>query len=237
MTKDPQQSVDTLKQHISPAIIPCTPDYWWPIRHQEKLNELKQMKASPEIVLVGDSITHLWEEPMGTEINAKPIWNEYYGEYRTYNIGYCGDRTEHVIWRIQNGEVDGITPKVAVVLIGTNNSDDRQDPAEEIGLGISVIIDELQQRLPTTNILLLALFPRTDNVDYHRINTQTNTIVQAHYADSNAVSYLDINDHFYQDSEKQSTQGILPDGVHLTEEGYRIWAEAMKPTLLRLINA
>jgi beta-glucosidase len=220
---------------VTKAIEPCIPEYWWKARHQSKLEALKHMETDPDILMVGDSITHVWEENMGTEINAKPIWNEFFSDYPTYNIGYCSDCTENVLWRLQNGEIDGISPKVAVLLIGTNNTGIRQDPAEETAMGITAIIDELHLKMPKTAILLLALFPRTDNADYQRINTELNTLVHKQYANSDRVCYLDINDHFFDEKTKAFTQGFLPDGVHLTEDGYRIWAEAMKPTLMEIL--
>ncbi|MDB4077520.1 hypothetical protein N9537_06720, partial [Porticoccaceae bacterium] len=114
-------------------------EHWWEPRHQSKLDEIKCMDETPDILMVGDSITHVWEENMDSGIEAKPIWNDYFSDYRTYNIGYCSDRTENVLWRLQNGEVDGISPKVTVVLIGTNNTGIRQDPAEETVMGIQSI--------------------------------------------------------------------------------------------------
>ncbi|MDA9090887.1 GDSL-type esterase/lipase family protein [Porticoccaceae bacterium] len=223
---------------MSQTVVPCIPEIlepWWEPRHQSKLDELKQMQASPDILLVGDSITHVWEDSMGSEVDAKPIWNDFFSKYRTFNIGYCSDRTENVLWRLQNGEVDGISPKVAILLIGTNNTGIRQDPAEETAVGIASIINDLNLRLPTTKVLLLAIFPRTDNADYHHINTKINKIICRQYAHSNGVCYLDINDNFFEEKTQQFTKGFLPDGVHLTEDGYRIWAEAMKPTLMKML--
>lgn len=87
------------------------PDYWWEVRHQSKLQELKQIETGPDILLIGDSITHVWEEAMGSDIHAKKIWNDFFSDYQTYNVGYCGDGTENVLWRLQNGEIDGISRK------------------------------------------------------------------------------------------------------------------------------
>ncbi|MDB9952243.1 GDSL-type esterase/lipase family protein [Porticoccaceae bacterium] len=213
-----------------------SPDYWWEVRHQSKLQELKQIETGPDILLIGDSITHVWEEAMGSDIHAKKIWDDLFSDYQTYNIGYCGDGTENVLWRLQNGEIDGISPQVAILLIGTNNTGLRQDSAQETAVGIHSIINELHLRLPKTRILLMAIFPRTDNAEFHKVNTEINRIIQAQYTRSDRVHYLDINNNFCEEKTREFTCGMLPDGLHLAEEGYRIWAEAMKPVLIELLH-
>ena len=149
------------------------PDKWWSDRHAEKLKQLKATE-SVDLLMIGDSITHGWEG------RGKQVWSEYYAKRNAFNIGYSGDRTEHVIWRLQHGEVDGISPKLAVIMIGTNNTGHRQDPPEQTAAGIKMILDELKKRLPKTKVLLLAVFPRGATTDdkLRKINTGINKIIK-----------------------------------------------------------
>jgi beta-glucosidase len=105
--------------------------------------------------VIGDSITQGWADEGGR------IWDAYYGRRRAVNLGFNGDRTEHVLWRLDHGEVEGIAPKLAVVMIGTNNTGVRHDPPEETAAGIQAILAILRTRLPGTKILLLDVFPRS----------------------------------------------------------------------------
>ena len=122
-------------------------------RHEAKLAERKAM-GKVDLLMIGDSITHGWED------TGKQTWDKYYANRNALNLGFSGDRTEHVIWRFQNGAIDDIDPKLAVIMIGTNNTGHRQENAEHTAVGIKRIIYELQIRLPETKILLLGIFPR-----------------------------------------------------------------------------
>ena len=120
--------------------------------------------------MIGDSITHGWEG------RGKKVWQQYYAKRNAFNIGYSGDRTEHVIWRLQHGEIDAISPQLAVVMIGTNNTGHRQDPPQETAAGIKHILAELKQRKPKMKVLLLAIFPRGATADdkLRKINVSIN---------------------------------------------------------------
>ncbi len=202
---------------------------WWGPRHEQKLKDLKK-QGRVDLLMIGDSITHGWEN------RGKKVWDEFYGKRHAFNIGYSGDRTEQVIWRLQNGEVKGISPKLAVIMIGTNNAGHRQDPAEETAAGIKAIIGELRERLPKTKILLLAIFPRGayPNDKLRKLNDATNEII-AKYAADDHVTYLDISSKFLAD-DGELPKAIMPDFLHPNEKGYRIWAEAMEPNIARLMG-
>ena len=201
---------------------------WWLPRHEAKVSGLK--KQDIDLLMVGDSITHRWETV------GKTVWDEYYGKRNTYNIGFNGDRTENVIWRLRNNAVKSIAPKVAVVMIGTNNAGHRKDTPEDTARGIMTILTELRTRLPKTKVLLLAIFPcgldKSDN--QRQLNTRTNKII-AKYADDKNVFYLDLSPNFL-DEEGVLSKKIMPDLLHPNDKGYRIWAEAMEPTLRRLMG-
>jgi beta-glucosidase len=201
---------------------------WWEPRHREKLAAIKNRKV--DLLMIGDSITQGWEDA------GQAVWREYYAGRNAFNLGFSGDRTEHVLWRLQHGEVEGISPELAVLMIGTNNTGHRKDPPGEIAVGIAEILKELRQRLPETEILLLAIFPRgkTPDDELRRINDATNEII-AGFADGEQVHFLDVNDQFLKKTGVLP-KTIMPDLLHPNESGYRIWAEAMEPAIARLMD-
>ena len=202
---------------------------WWLPRHLDKLAEIKS-HPDTQIVFIGDSITHGWEK------EGLNVWNAYYKKYDAIDLGYGGDRTENVLWRLQHGEVDGIKPKLAVLMFGTNNTGHRQEDPATTAAGIKRNIDELRRRLPGTKILLLAIFPRDEQPDtpYRQINGKINAII-AGFADNKKVFFLNINDAFL-DANGVLSKDIMPDLLHPNEKGYDIWARAMQPTLLELMR-
>jgi beta-glucosidase len=206
---------------------------WWMPRHQEKLAEIKRRRAAGEptgLVFIGDSITHGWEK------EGKATWDRLYRPHGALNLGYGGDRTENVLWRLQHGEVDGIAPKVAVLMFGTNNTGHRhEDPALTLA-GIKRNLAELNKRLPRTKILLLAVFPRDEKPDgkLRQINDKLNQMLPR-LADGKKVFFLNINQAFLQPDGTLS-KDIMPDLLHPNEKGYEIWAEAMQPELERLMR-
>ena len=203
---------------------------WWMPRHQQKLDELK-LREQIDLVMIGDSITHGWENG-----NARKIWDRFYEKRNALNLGYSGDRTEQVLWRFENGEIDGISPKLAIVMIGTNNAGHRQEAPEHTAAGIREIVKQLRARLPQTKILLLAIFPRGKdaNDELRKLNDATNKII-ATEADNKNIFYLDIGDAFLQEDDVLP-KSIMPDLLHPNEKGYNLWAEAMEPTVKRLLG-
>ena len=203
---------------------------WWMPRHKQKLEEVKKAQGQIDLVMVGDSITHYWET------SGKDVFKEFYGKRKVLNLGFSGDRTEHVLWRLQHGAVDGIKPKLAIVMIGTNNAGHRNEKSEDTAAGVKAILEELKQRLPETNILLLAIFPRGEKPDNpkRKLNDATNQIIKT-YADGKRIHWLNINDKFLTE-DGVLTKEIMPDRLHPKQKGYRIWAEAMEPTVRKLMG-
>ena len=202
---------------------------WWMPRHEAKLAERKAMQKV-DLLMIGDSITHGWENA------GKPVWDRYYAGRNSLNLGFSGDRTEHVIWRFQNGAIDDIDPKLAVIMIGTNNTGHRRENPEHTAMGIKRVINELQMRLPKTKILLLGIFPRgkSDSDPMRKINDATNEIIKS-FADNERVWYLDINDRFLDD-QNQLSEAIMPDLLHPNRQGYEIWAKAAEPMIAELLG-
>jgi beta-glucosidase len=203
---------------------------WWMPRHQEKLDELKT-RGQIDLLMIGDSITHGWENGA-----ARKIWDRYYGQRNALNLGFSGDRTEQVLWRFQNGEIDGISPKLAIVMIGTNNAGHRREDPQQTAAGVQAIVERLAARLPHTKVLLLAIFPRgaDSSDDLRKLNDATNKII-AGYADDRRVFYLDIGAAFLEDGGVLP-KSIMPDLLHPNEKGYALWAEAMEPKVKELMG-
>ncbi|MEC8861772.1 MAG: GDSL-type esterase/lipase family protein, partial [Planctomycetota bacterium] len=155
---------------------------------------------------------------------------------KALNLGFSGDRTENVLWRLQHGAVEEISPKLAVIMIGTNNTGHRQDPPKETSAGIQAIVGELMKQLPDTKILLLAIFPRGEKPDdrLRKNNDGINEII-AGYADYEKVFFLDINDKFLT-QDGTLPKSIMPDLLHPNDKGYAIWAETIEPTIAKLMG-
>jgi len=224
----------TVAQAQNPAVVP-TPraDFAWGNRNETWMgrfyrNVREVTDAEVDLLHIGDSITHLWEGA------GKATWDEYYGHRKAVNLGFGGDRTQHVLWRLIHGELDGITPKVAVVMIGTNNVNS-ETPAE-IYAGVRAICHTLRGLLPETKILLLAIFPRGKTPDDWRrsLNAAANARI-AELDDGEWIHYLDIGASFLEGGGILP-ESIMPDALHPNERGYQIWAEAMEPTLARLMG-
>lgn len=212
---------------VSDAVTPVPRDGNWMKRHESMNDRVKQ--GNVDLVFIGDSITQGWEG------NGKNVWKEFYGTRHAVNLGIGGDRTQHVIWRLDHGNLEGITPKVAVIMIGTNNSG--SNSPEEIAEGVTEIVHQIRTLTPDTKILLLATFPRgADPSDAKRqVNQKSNEIVKK-LADDKHVFYLDIGDKFLGENGSLS-RDIMPDLLHLNERGYTIWAESIEPTLEKLMNS
>jgi len=207
---------------------------WWLPRHEQKLQEKAALLAagtSPEIVFIGDSITQGWEK------DGSEIWQRNYAKHHALALGFGGDRTENVLWRLQHGEIDGISPKVAVLMIGTNNTGHRAEDPQTTAAGIQRLIQEIRQRTPKTKVLLLAIFPRGEKPDdfLRGINERVNKII-AGYADGSSVYFLNINEALLN-RDGTLDKAVMPDLLHPNAKGYAIWQRAMAPTLQRLLKA
>ncbi|HEY1147383.1 MAG TPA: GDSL-type esterase/lipase family protein [Pseudoduganella sp.] len=206
---------------------------WWMPRHLAKLEANRKLKAEgkrSEVIFIGDSITEGWEK------DGKNVWANNYAKYNAVALGFGGDRTENVLWRLQHGEVDGTSPKVVVLMFGTNNTGHRQEAPKYTAAGIKRNIDELRARLPDAKILLLGIFPRDEKpTDFLRqINEGVNGIISG-FADNKHVYYLNINQAFL-DKNGVLSRDIMPDLLHPNEKGYAIWADAMAPQLNKMLR-
>jgi lysophospholipase L1-like esterase len=195
-------------------------------RHKEFLALAK--KGDIDVVFIGDSITQGW--------NNNKVWKENFAPLKAANFGISGDQTGHVLWRLTEGkELEGITPKVAVVMIGTNNTG--KHSAEEIAGGITMIVKTIQEKSPKTKVLLLGVFPRDmmPETKNRKKISEINKIIAKLDDGGKTVKYLDIGQKFLTD-EGVLTKDVMPDFLHLSARGYEIWAEAINPTLKEMLK-
>ena len=196
-------------------------------RHKSFNDRIK--KGNVDLVFIGDSITQGWEGA------GKEIWAKNYAGRNAVNLGIGGDRTEHVIWRLQNGNLDGVEPKVAVVMIGTNNSGGNAYTAQQIGEGIVEVVKTIQQKTPKTKILILAIFPRGDKPNPQREKNAEASKVAEKLVDNKQVFFLDIGPKFLAEDGTLSKE-IMPDLLHLSPKGYQIWADSIEAKLKELLG-
>ena len=198
-------------------------------RHEGFLKDLKAHDGKVGILFVGDSITDGWRG------SGKEVFNKTYGSMDPYNIGIGGDRTEHVIWRLQHGEIEGISPKVAVMMIGTNNLGANSN--EEIVKGVTKCVKILNDKLPSTKVLLLGIFPRAEKADNPlraRIKDINEELAKLDDGGQH-VKYLDIGKKFLEE-DGTLTREIMPDFLHPNAKGYQIWADATEPSIAELMK-
>jgi lysophospholipase L1-like esterase len=201
--------------------------YDWMARHQATVERAKQ--GNVDLIFVGDSITHGWEG------GGKDIWDHYYAPRKAMNLGFGWDRTEHVLWRLDNGEIDGLKPKVAVLLIGVNNVGG--NTVDDTVAGTTAVLNDLHSKLRRTKVLLLSIFPwkQTPDDPMRKKANEISEKVAAAFAKEKWVTSLNIGDKFLQPDGTLS-RDIMPDYLHPNKKGYQIWAEAMEPTLARLMR-
>lgn len=161
---------------------------------------------------------------------------EYFSGFSIYNICFSGDRTENVLWRFEHGEIDGINPELAVLMIGTNNTGHRQDPPECTAKGIETILDEMGQKLPGTHVLLLAIFPRGESPEdeLRELNEEINNRIREFDSRENDT-FANINDVFLTE-DGVLTEEIMPDELHPNKYGYKLSAEEMLPMVKELME-
>jgi lysophospholipase L1-like esterase len=212
----------------------------WVKRHEFFNTVSKEGKA--QLVFLGDSITQGWEG------NGKEAWAKTWAPLGAANFGIGGDRTEHVLWRLQNGNFDGLKPKLIVLMIGTNNTGHQgrpaaehnnavyQSPPEDTAAGVKAILDLLGKKLPETKILMLGIFPRgaTNEDAMRKQNIATNQLLAA-LADGKRVIFKDIGQAFLK-PDGTLPKEVMPDLLHLSPVGYQMWTDAIEPTVKELMK-
>lgn len=220
----------TLLAQDLPGAQPVPKDAGWLKRHEGFVAEAKRGEA--ELLLLGDSITDAWRSA-----KQKELWDAHFAPLKPANFGISGDRTQHLLWRLRNGELDGLKPKAAMLMIGTNNIGQKnpEEPASAAA-GVRAIVQEIRTRSPSTKILLLGVFPRGEKPDdpirakVKALNDEIRGL-----DDGSTVRWLDIGGIFLQPDGALSKE-IMPDFLHLSPKGYALWAEAVKAPLADLMK-
>ena len=238
-----------------PVSIERQSPYWagpgfWDRRHAAKLAEIAAGPKKYDFVFIGDSITHNWEgwsDPKDVEVVTKAyekgvlkfpngpgrkVWEEMKKEFCLLNLGCGGDRTQNVLWRIDNGELDGYRTKGVALMIGTNNG----ESPEEVADGIKAVVKRILEKQPEASVVLMPIFPSGSSRDSKRRqrNDRANEIIR-HMADGKRIIWLDFNNSFLEPDGSLS-RSMMPDYLHPLEHGYRLWRAAIEPVMRRVLN-
>jgi beta-glucosidase len=216
---------------LPPALVPVPQrGEWWMARHGQKLREIAEKGASIDLVFIGDSITQGLERPGSAKIVA-----EAFPGKTILNLGYNADKTENVLWRLRNGEIDGLSPEAVILMIGTNNAAHRRESPQVTSKAIDRIIGDLRAQLPKSKIILLSIFPRTDgpSLTLQQINQQTNALLPS-LSDGKTIFHLDLNQVFL-DANGQVPEEILPDQLHPSDKGNGLWIQVLKNRLDQIL--
>ncbi len=208
---------------------PNQPPGWWSSRHTQKLKQTKQ--GRPDLLFLGDSAIQGWEG------SGAKIWKDYYERRNAANYGYEGDATQNVLWRLNRGELEGLSPRLVVLHVGASNLDPGGFTPAQTFLGISAVLEAIQQKCPSSRVLLMALFPmdfRADSEVRKRCE-EVNALLPS-LADGKRVFLLNVN-HVFLNSERTHLSNVFLDPVHLTTKGYSLWAEAIEPTVKMLLES
>ena len=198
----------------------------------------KSKKGGIDIYFEGDSITRRWGATDYPELLSN--WKENFFGWNAGNFGWGADTTQNILWRLNNGELDGVNPKVIVLLAGTNNVGNRTSPNEDdaraadITKGLKAILDIMRAKAPRATIILMGIFPRNDNVAVMPLINKVNENL-AKFADGKTVRYLSINDKL-ADKNALLFDGMMGDRLHPTLKGYQVWADALKPIFTELLG-
>jgi lysophospholipase L1-like esterase len=200
------------------------------IAHQELLAKSKQGRI--DVYFEGDSITRRWGATDYPELLAN--WRRNFFGWNAADFGWGADKIENILWRLENGELDGVNPKVIVLLAGTNNVGNREAPGG-ITSSLEAVVHLMQSKAPGATIILTAIFPRNDHIEMMPVIDRINANL-AQLADGGKIRYLNINGKLADASGKLLVGMMNPDLLHPSLQGYQVWADALKPTLLELLG-
>ena len=206
------------------------------IAHEQLLEKARRGRI--DVYFAGDSITRRWGATDYPELLAN--WRANFFGWNAANFGWGADTIQNILWRLENGELDNVHPKVIVLLGGTNNvgrttpSGDESARVEDISRGIKAVLDVMRAKAPRATIVLTAIFPRNDNMAVMPTINGINARI-ATFADGKVIRFLNINDRL-ADADGQLFDGMMHDRLHPTVQGYQVWADALKPLLTELLG-
>jgi beta-glucosidase len=236
-----QAQAQSAAQNRADVPVPVNRPSWR--RRNEKVNE-RAKQGDVDLIFIGDSITEGWIVPADSSWpeggGGEEIWKKYYGRRKAMNAGISGDWTQHVLWRMDSGNLDGIKPKLAVLMVGTNNA--LWYPPEEVAGAIKDIVAKVREKLPQTKVLLLAILPCGDLSEANREDTLARreknakaSKLASEVADDKMVFYMDIGARF-MDADGNIRREIMPDFLHPNAKGYEIWGRAIEAKVAELMG-
>ena len=202
----------------------------------------KRKAGAIDVYFMGDSITRRWGTSDAQYADLYANWQQNFTGWNAANFGWGGDKTQNMLWRLRHGELDGVHPKVIVLMAGTNNvgrvsplsPEDAQARAAEVARGVSAVVRELRQRAPKATLIITGITPRDDNIDVMPIINHANMRI-ARLADGKSVRYVNLHEELaFPDGHLR--EGMANDGLHLTPKAYQLWADALKPHLTELLG-
>ncbi len=215
---------------------------WWADRHRSIVAGLARNRDA-RVILIGDSITNNYDKAAPPDENFRPIWQDFYAPRGAINLGFSGDTAGNVLWRLQHGEVAGLRPKVAILLIGTNDTGWKRHSVADTRRAIDAVIADLGRRLPRTRILLLGLLPSDISAGKSAMDAAVNRHLAATYTGNPRVTYLDIDPIFRLPDGRLDTRLFYdprlpgsPGALHPDTIGQRRMAEAIEPTLAKMLK-
>ena len=214
--------------HTNTAIFPVPRTDNSTNRQSLVLQRAKDNPGDYDIEFIGDSITQGWEGA------GKNVWQEFYGQRKVINMGVGGDRTQHVLWRFEQGQLDGVKAKAAIVMIGTNNSNKDDNNEADILEGVTDIVNQIRQRQPGTKILLMGIFPRGATFSAQRGKILQVNEALAKLDDGKNIFYIDIGPQLIE-SDGSISKSMMRDYLHPGEAGYKVWANAVEPKLKEIL--
>jgi lysophospholipase L1-like esterase len=200
----------------------------------------KRTQGKIDVYFMGDSITRRWGASDRQYADLLSNWNENFKGWNAADFGWGGDKTQNMLWRLEQGELDGVNPKVIVLMAGTNNignrspADDADARAAETVRGVTAVLKELRARARNATVVLMGITPRSDNIQVMPIIDAANRGI-ARMADGRRIRYLNINARL-ADGHGVLQPGMTKDGLHLTARAYQLWADALKPILVERLG-
>jgi lysophospholipase L1-like esterase len=233
-------SISVMAQQNEPADKPLQrTDKNSDIAHTQLLEKAK--KGGIDVYFLGDSITRRWGTSDEKYKSFLENWQRNFFGWNAANFGWGGDTTQNILWRLENGELDNVNPKVIVLLAGTNNVGNKTPPGDEdaraadISKGIKAILDVCRRKAPNAVIILMGIFPRNDNPAVMPLINKINKIIKK-YANGKKIKYLNINKKLADKNDKLFPGITVADGLHLDLKGYQVWADALKPIFKKLLG-
>lgn len=214
-------------ESTTPVAAKTNGEKWWNGNCERIDADIKKMEGKIDVAFVGDSITARWRDSEN--------WRKHWGSYRAVNMGIGGDQTQHVLWRLTNGDLEGYKAKLFVVMIGTNNMWSKEPDPAQAAAGVKAVIDLIQSKQPDAKILLMSILPTGDKPNPGREKRMAVNELISKFA-GGSVEYMDITAK-YLEADGTISKEVMHDFLHLAPKGYDIWAESISGKVKEIVGA